>query len=143
MIEKIVHKKTLFALIVRGKFRKKSGINFFTSKKATQQFGYMKHKKNHIIKPHSHNKRSTEILRTTEVILVLKGALRVDFYDNKKKYLFSKIIKEKDIIMLVHGGHGFKVLKNVEMVEIKQGPYSLSSDKIKFDKINEKEIKIK
>ena len=45
--------------------------------------------------------------------------------------------------MLVHGGHGFKVLKNVDMVEIKQGPYSLSSDKIKFDKVNEKEIKIK
>ena len=143
MIEKIVHKKTLFALIVRGKFRKKSGINFFTSKKATQQFGYMKHKKNHIIKPHSHNKRSTEILRTTEVILVLKGAVRVDFYDNKKKYLFSKIIKEKDIIMLIHGGHGFKVLKNIEMIEVKQGPYSLSSDKTKFNNIDEKKIKIK
>jgi hypothetical protein len=143
MIEKILHKNKLFALIVRGKYRKKSGINFFTSKKATQQFGYMKHKKDHIIKPHNHNKRLTKILRTTEVILLLKGALRVDFYDNKKKYLFSKIIKEKDIIMLVHGGHGFKVLKNVEMVEIKQGPYSLSSDKIKFDKVNEKKIKIK
>ena len=143
MIEKVLHKNKLFALIVRGKFRKKSGINFFTSKKATQQFGYMKHKKNHIIKPHNHNKRLTKILSTTEVILLLKGVLRVDFYDNKKEYLFSKIIKEKDIIMLVHGGHGFKVLKNVEMVEIKQGPYSLSSDKIKFDKVNEKEIKIK
>ena len=143
MIEKILHKKRLFALIVRRQFRKKSGINFFTSKKATQQFGYMKHKKNHIIKPHNHNKRLTKILSTTEVILLLKGVLRVDFYDNKEEYLFSKIIKEKDIIMLVHGGHGFKVLKNVEMVEIKQGPYSLSSDKIKFDKVNEKEIKIK
>jgi len=139
----VLHKNKLFALIVRGKFRKKSGINFFTSKKATQQFGYMKHKKNHIIKPHNHNKRLTKILSTTEVILLLKGVLRVDFYDNKEEYLFSKIIKEKDIIMLVHGGHGFKVLKNVEMVEIKQGPYSLSSDKIKFDKVNEKEIKIK
>ena len=143
MIEKIVHKKRLFALIVRGKFRKKSGINFFTSKKATQQFGYMKHKKNHVIKPHNHNKRSTEILKTTEVILVLKGVLRVDFYDNRKKYLFSKIVKEKDIIMLIHGGHGFKVLKNVEMIEVKQGPYSLSNDKVKFNEVNEKQIKIK
>ena len=143
MIEKILHKKRLLALIVRRQFRKKSGINFFTSKKATQQFGYMKHKKNHIIKPHNHNKRLTKILSTTEVILLLKGVLRVDFYDNKEEYLFSKIIKEKDIIMLVHGGHGFKVLKNVEMVEIKQGPYSLSGDKTKFKNIDEKKIKIK
>ena len=143
MIEKILYKKKLFALIVKGNFRKKSGINFFTPNNSTQQFGYLKHKKGHIVQPHQHNKRLTKILNTTEVILLLKGTLRVDFYNNKKKYLFSKIINEKDIIMLVHGGHGFKVLKNVEMVEIKQGPYSLSSDKIKFDKVNEKEIKIK
>ena len=143
MIEKVLHKNKLFALIVRRQFRKKSGITFFTSKESTQQFGFMKHKKNYIIKPHKHNKRLTKILRTTEVILLLRGIIRVDFYDGKKKYLFSKIINEKDIIMLVHGGHGFKVLKNVEMIEIKQWPYSLSSDKIKFDKVNEKEIKIK
>ena len=143
MIEKILHKKRLFALIVRRQFRKKSGINFFTSKEATQQFGFMKHKKNHIIKPHKHNKRLTRILRTTEVILLLKGTLRVDFYNNNNKYLFSKKINEKDIIMLIHGGHGFKVLKNVEMIEVKQGPYSLASDKIKFKKVDEKKIKFK
>jgi hypothetical protein len=141
MIEKILYKKKLFALIVRRQFRKKNGINFFTSKEATQQFGFMKHKKNHIIKPHKHNKRLTRILRTTEVILLLKGTLRVDFYNNKYKYLFSKKINEKDIIMLIHGGHGFKVLKNAEMIEVKQGPYSLASDKIKFKTVDEKKIK--
>ena len=143
MIEQILHKKRLFALIVRRQFRKKSGINFFTSKEATQQFGFMKHKKNHIIKPHKHNKRLTRILRTTEVILLLKGTLRVDFYNNNNKYLFSKKINERDIIMLIHGGHGFKVLKNVEMIEVKQGPYFVSKDKVKFDKADENMIKIK
>lgn len=143
MIEKIIYKNKLFALIVRGKYRKKRGINFFTSRQATQQFGYMKHKKNYIIEPHRHNKRLTKILSTTEVILLLKGILRVDFYEKEKKYLFSKIIKEKDIIMLVHGGHGFKVLKNVEIIEVKQGPYSLATDKTKFNKVDEKKIKIR
>ena len=143
MIEKVLHKNRLFALIVRRQFRKKNGINFFTSKNATQQFGFMKHKKNHFIKPHKHNKRLTRILRTTEVILLLKGTLRVDFYNDKYKYLFSKKINERDIIMLIHGGHGFKVLKNVEMIEVKQGPYSLSSDKIKFKTVDEKKIKFK
>ena len=46
MIEKINYKKKLVALIVRGKYRKKKGITFFTPNDATQQFGYMKHKKN-------------------------------------------------------------------------------------------------
>ena len=77
------------------------------------------------------------------MILLLKGLLRVDFYNSKKKYLFSKLVKKNDIIMLVHGGHGFKVLKNVEMIEIKQGPYILSKDKIKFENILENKIKIR
>ena len=80
---------------------------------------------------------------TIEVILILKGVLRVDFYNNNKKYLFSKILKEKDIIMLVHGAHGFKTIKNVEMLEIKQGPFISQRDKIKFNEIDEAKIKIK
>ena len=143
MIQKILHKKKLLALIVKGNYRKKRGITFFTPNESTQQFGYMKHKKKYIIKPHLHKKRLTKIFFTTEVILILKGVLRVDFYNQSKKYLFSKILKEKDIIMLVSGGHGFKILKDIEMIEIKQGPYSLSKDKIKFDSISDKKIKLK
>lgn len=143
MIENIVHKKKLFAVIVKNKYRKKKGVTFFTSKEATQQFGYIKHPKDYIIQPHLHNKRLTKILYTTEVIVLLKGILRVDFYDDKKKYLFSKKISKGDIIMLVSGGHGFKVIKNVEMIEVKQGPYNLSKDKKKFQITDEKKIKLK
>ena len=143
MIEKIIHKNKLFALIVSGNYRNKKGITFFTPDNATQQFGYMKHKKGHIIKPHKHLKRTTKIFTTTEVILLLKGILRVDFYNQKKKYLFSKILKKKSIILLVHGGHGFKVIKDVEMIEVKQGPFNILKDKVKFNEIDEKKIKIK
>ena len=143
MIEKIFYKKKLYSLIVRKSFRKKKGISFFTPNDSTQQFGYMKHKKKYIIKPHLHKKRTTKILYTTEVILLLKGALRVDFYTEKKKYLFSKIIKANDIIVLIQGSHGFKTLEPVEMLEVKQGPFKISHDKIKFDKIDENKIKIK
>ena len=147
MIEKIKYKKQLFALLVRNKYRKKNGINFFTDKKASQQVGFMKHKKNHIILPHKHNKRKknsiAKIDTTTEVLIILKGILRVDFYNSKEKYLFSKILYANDLIMLSDGGHGFKVLKNVEMIEVKQGPYFISRDKVKFDKTNESQIKIK
>ena len=143
MIEKISHKKKLLALIVRGKYRKMKGVNFFTPSDSTQQFGYIRHKSKHIIKPHMHNKRMTKIFYTTEVLLLLKGILRVDFYGLNKKYLFSKILKKNDIVMLVHGGHGFKVLKEIEMLEIKQGPYSLSKDKKLIMNINENKIRIK
>ena len=90
MIEKITHKKKMLALIVRGRYRNKKGIHFFTPNNATQQFGYMKHKKKHIIKPHLHQKRMTKILSTTEVILILKGELRVDFYSPKKNIFLAR-----------------------------------------------------
>jgi hypothetical protein len=45
--------------------------------------------------------------------------------------------------MLISGGHGFKVLKDVEMIEIKQGPYSLIKDKIKFENVNDNKTKIR
>ena len=143
MIEKIYHKNKLYALIVRAKFRNKKGISFFTPNDTNQQFGYMKHDKGHLIKPHKHKKRTTKIFYTTEVIILFKGSLRVDFYDQKQKYLFSKIIRKKDIIMLVYGGHGFKVLKKIEMIEVKQGPYNITKDKVKFKEIDEQKIKIK
>ena len=143
MIEKIFNKKKLYALIVRGKYKKKRGINFFTDKSATQQCGYMNHKKGHVILPHKHNKRFSKIEITTEVIIILQGILRVDFYDNKEKYLFSKKLYSNDIIMLSNGGHGFKILKDVKMIEVKQGPYSPVKDKIKFLNVDEKKIHYK
>ena len=60
MIENIKYKNKLFAIIVKNKFRKKKGITFFSSDNLTQQFGYMNHKKNHIIYPHLHKKRLTK-----------------------------------------------------------------------------------
>ena len=143
MIEKIIHKQKLYALIVRKNYKKKKGVSFFTDKNATQQFGYMNHPKNHIILPHRHNKRYSKIELTTEVIILLDGILRVDFYNSKEKYLFSKKLYKDDIIMLSNGGHGFKVLKDVKMIEVKQGPYSLAMDKVKFGRIDENKIKIK
>jgi len=143
VIEQIKYKNKLYALIVRKNFRKKRGISFFTPKNLNLQFGYMKHKKNFFIKPHRHKKRLSKIFYTSEVIHLLKGKLRVDFYSEKKKYLFSKIIKTNDIITLIGGGHGFKTIEPVEMLEVKQGPFQASHDKIKFKKIDEKKIKIK
>ena len=132
MIENIVHKKKLFAVIVKNKYRKKKGVTFFTPKEATQQFGYIKHPKNYIIQPHLHNKRLTKILYTTEVIILLKGILRVDFYDNKKKYLFNRKLIKNDIIILLKFGHGFKIEKDCKFIEVKQGPFDPKRDKFKF-----------
>ena len=138
----IVHDNKLLAIILRTQFNK-NGIEFFTPNDFSQQLGYMKRDAGYIIDPHVHNPVTREVDYTKEVLFVKSGKLRVDFYDEKEKYLFSKKLYANDLIMLSSGGHGFKVLKDIEMIEVKQGPYFISKDKVKFDKANESQIKIK
>ncbi len=132
MIQKIIHKKVILALIIKNKYTKKRGINFFTNNRLSQQVAYMNHKRGHTIQPHIHKKRLKKIYDTSEVLIILDGAMRVDFYDNKKKYLFSKRLIKNDIIILLKYGHGFKIQKNCKFIEVKQGPFDPKKDKFKF-----------
>ena len=61
-----------------------------------------------------------------------RGKLRVDFFDEQQNYLESRILVGGDVILLSKGGHGFEVLEEIEMYEVKQGPYAGESDKTRF-----------
>lgn len=50
------------------------------------------------------------------------------------------ILEAGDTILLVSGGHGFTVLEEVEMIEVKQGPYSGEADKKRFTGIDENKV---
>ena len=57
----------------------------------------------------------------------------MDFYDNERNYLDSKILEAGDVILLASGGHGFEALEEIEMIEVKQGPYAGDKDKTHFE----------
>ena len=44
--------------------------------------------------------------------------------------------------MLINEGHGFDVLKKTILLEVKQGPYNIFLDKIKFNEESKKKSKI-
>jgi hypothetical protein len=66
----------------------------------------------------------------------------VDFYDQQKNYLESRIVQAGDIVQLISGGHGFQVLDDLNMLEIKQGPYVGDADKERFDGVSSKEVRV-
>jgi mannose-6-phosphate isomerase-like protein (cupin superfamily) len=134
MVKRISHENRLLAIIVGNNYCK-PGISFFTPDDFSQQLAYMRHPKGKTIQPHVHNKVQREIFYTQEVLFVKKGKLRVDFYDDQKRYLESHVIEAGDVIMLAAGGHGFEVLEELEMIEVKQGPYAGESDKERFEGI--------
>jgi mannose-6-phosphate isomerase-like protein (cupin superfamily) len=140
MWKKVTCNGSLLAIIVSGKFQQ-DGTFFFTPEWFSQQLGYMHHPKGHRIKPHSHRFLSRETTLTQEVLFIRKGRLRVDFYDENDEYFKSEILEAGDVILLTSGGHGFETLEELEMFEVKQGPFVGETDKRRFDVVNADEKK--
>tara|TARA_Y100000590_G_scaffold452094_1_gene594602 strand:+ start:543 stop:971 length:429 start_codon:yes stop_codon:yes gene_type:complete len=142
MIEKINIKGIIYAIIIKSNYSKE-GIEFFTPEDFSQQLAYMKRPKGYEIKPHLHIKSLKQTTSTQEVLFIKSGKVRVDFYDNDKNYLTSRILNVGDIILLSEGGHGFNIIEEAEIIEIKQGPFDPAKDKTRFDAVKEENIKIK
>lgn len=143
MVENILDsQENIIAIIIKNNFSSQ-GITFFTPNDFSQQLAYMKHPCGKVIDPHVHNAISRNVLYTNEVLFIKKGRLRVDFYDNEKKYLESRILCDGDVILLASGGHGFQVMKDVEMFEVKQGPYAGDGDKTRFCGIDTSKLNLK
>ena len=141
MFETIKVGDQLFAIIVSRDFDK-SGIHFFTPNDLSQQLAYMRHPAGKVIDPHIHNPVHRNVQYTQEVLFIKRGRLRVDFYDNDQTYLESRILQAGDVILLATGGHGFEVLEEIEMIEVKQGPYAGDDDKTRFDGVSAREVTI-
>lgn len=103
----------------------------------------MHHPQGKVIDAHVHNLVHRNVVLTQEVLVIKKGMLRVDFYDEYEDYLESRTIGAGDVILLVSGGHGFKVLEELEMIEVKQGPYAGVDDKKRFAGVPDEEILLK
>jgi len=132
MLEHIKHEDRLLALIIRANYQAE-GISFFTPGEFSQQLGYMNRAKGYVIPPHVHNPVAREVVHTNEVLVVKSGRVRVDFYTEEQCYLESRILSSGDVILLAFGGHGFEMLEQSELIEVKQGPYSGDLDKSRFD----------
>ena len=142
MIENISNYGDLLAIIIRSSFSE-PGIHFFTPPEFSQQLAFMKHPVGKEIAPHVHNPVPREVHYTQEVLFIRKGRLRVDFYDGERCYLESRELGAGDVILLAGGGHGFEVLEELEMIEVKQGPYVGEQDKTRFDGISSSQVVLK
>jgi len=131
-IERIEHNKKLLAIVIRSDFQKE-GIEFFTPGDFSQQMAYMHRPAGYKITPHVHNIVERTVEYTQEVLLIKRGKIRVDFYDDNKDYIVHCVLQTGDVILLAFGGHGFTMLEDTEMIEVKQGPFAGDKDKVKFE----------
>jgi hypothetical protein len=132
LVESIRHNGETYAIIIKNQFNK-NGIHFFTPPEFSQQLGYMRHPQGKKIEPHFHNPVERNVIYTQEVLLIKRGKLKVNFYDSEKRFIADRVLESGDVILLSNGGHGFEVLEEVEMIEVKQGPYCGDEDKTRFN----------
>ncbi len=141
-IKMIKKKQRLLGIIIKNNYEIE-GVDFITPNEYSQQVAYMHHPAGKTIDAHVHNMVHRNVVMTQEVLFIKKGKLRVDFYDDYEDYLESHILETGDTLLLVSGGHGFEVIEEIEMIEVKQGPYSGDMDKKRFTGISSEEVEIK
>ena len=130
-VERIEYNNELLAIIIRSDYDK-NGIDFLTPGDFSQQMAYMHHPSGHVIQPHYHNRVERSVYYTQETLVIKEGKLQVDFYDEEQHKINETVLCAGDVILLCKGGHGFSVIEEVKMIEIKQGPYAGDNDKTRF-----------
>jgi hypothetical protein len=121
--EEIKYGERLIAIIIRSNYTSNKTV-FFGSPSFSQQLGYLLHKEGDTINPHFHKEVDRKIMLTQEVLFIKKGKIIAYFYTVKKEYITSRELETGDVLFLCSGGHGFKMLEDTEIIEVKQGPYS-------------------
>lgn len=105
---------------------------FLTPNHFGQQMGMIVYGAGTQIQPHLHLPVVREVHGTTECIVVRKGACELDIYDQNRQLIESRSLKTGDIVLLLGGGHGFRMSEDTVLFEVKQGPYLGMADKQRF-----------
>jgi hypothetical protein len=112
----------IIAIVVKKGFNK-NGVNFLSKQDFPLQLGISSYKKGGEIKAHFHIENETKINKIQEIVHIESGKTRVNLYNLNGKKFKSVMLSMGDTIFFVDGGHGFEILEDTKIIEVKQGPY--------------------
>ena len=119
-MKKIVYKKKLIGILLRTI---PTGSVPITDGHEPLQLVTLRHPKGAYLKAHMHmpKKRVTKSLQ--ESLIVKKGKIKLDLYGQDKKKFKTIQLKQGELFILMSGGYGIHILKNSELIEVKNGPF--------------------
>lgn len=122
-IENVYYQRKLIGIVFRKNIPL-SGVKFFTKKDNPFQIGFHQREKGVSLNPHIHHLANPLIIdQIQEILFVLRGKIRVNFYSATGKPITEKILSTDDSVLLMDEGHGVDFLENSRVFEVKQGPY--------------------
>lgn len=105
---------------------------FLTPDDFGQQIGMIVYGAGEAIPAHVHLPVVREVFGTTECIIVRKGRCEIDIFNADRKFIATRVLQEGSIVLLLCGGHGFRMQEDTILFEVKQGPYVGGRDKERF-----------
>ena len=105
---------------------------FLTPPDFNFQVGFVVYPADGEIARHVHHPIERHVKGTSEVLIVKKGRCLIDIYNDERELVSSHELRTGDIILMVSGGHGIRMLEDTVFLEIKQGPYTGIDEKERF-----------
>ena len=105
---------------------------FLTPPEFKQQVGFVVYPKGGEIARHVHLPLQRHLVGTSEVLVLRKGHCMIDVYNDDKELVATRELCAGDVMLMVGGGHGFRMLEDTVFLEIKQGPYTGLDEKERF-----------
>ena len=131
MIETIAHGGQELAYIIRAAARPPE-TRYLTPPELNLQVGFVVYGKGQEILRHMHLPIERHIVGTMEVLVVRQGRCEVDIYADGRELAATRELAAGDILIAVAGGHGFRALEDLVLLEVKQGPYPGVDEKERF-----------
>lgn len=96
---------------------------FYTPRHIDLQVGKIVYPAQGHIARHTHRPVIRHVASTSEVLVVQKGRMILDIYTDDHAFLCAREVAAGDVVLLLSGGHGFHLLDDTVLLEVKQGPY--------------------
>jgi quercetin dioxygenase-like cupin family protein len=130
-IEHITWNGKLLAYIIRAEVNAEQ-TTFLTPPEFNFQVGFVAYPAGGEIARHVHRPLERQIVGTYEVLVIKKGRCLIDIYNDERELIATRELHVGDTMLMVGGGHGFRILEDTVFLEIKQGPYTGLDEKERF-----------
>ncbi len=131
LIENITWQGVPLAYIICGKLNP-TQTTFLTPPEFKQQVGFIVYPAGGEIQRHVHRPLERHLVGTSEVLIVRRGRCEIDIYNDERELVATRELGQGDIMLMVGGGHGFRMLEDTVFLEVKQGPYTGLDEKERF-----------
>lgn len=105
---------------------------FLTPPEFKQQVGFIVYPASGEVARHTHLPLERHLIGTSEVLIIRKGRCQVDIYNDDRLLVATRELRKGDLLLMISGGHGFRMLEDTIFLEIKQGPYIGLKEKERF-----------